>query len=522
MLLAAMAWAQPPAAENPPRFDFEADVDGDRFPDGWQLVGTRHPENVRERLDTAEHHSGAKSFLVAPDGQPCVYETVVARPFDPRLSWRLTGWIKTSGLPASGLRATSARVEAALLGAEGEPPVRIAATPGVTGTANWTQVSIDIPRDVTCAARLVRLRLVVEGAALEGKAWFDDVAFEPRPTVRMSCGKVDGFYHAGEPAKAAVLLDTLLGDGFRLATKLTGPDGVVVESRSADVKPGLDFAAEAAVDLPFRAFGLYRLDAELTCAGKPVVSTARTVIYLRAPAGPSREIGIAGSRAEVIALAGAGTATVDIFSDEPARIAERFARLRELGIEPVAVLGRVPDSVVRRLFKEKLIADESEATWPRVLALDPATWSEELLAAVKPVATRASHYQLGLRAEPGLSPESLKRAVTRLRETLAPLTWERKIALPTDGTETDGALSAGADVLVLQGPGSAERIEAIRKNAAEVWVEAPVTGDGKGLAERLRRVKAAGAARAIVGPLEGGLLNAKGEPTEAFFALVNR
>jgi hypothetical protein len=534
-------------------FDFERDLNLRGFPDEWRPVGgPRHPQNIRERLDASERHSGARSFLVEPDGLANVYETERAWRFDPRLSWRLTGYIRTQDVPSTGPRATTARIEVMGFEADGKPPVLLASTVGVTGTAGWTCVTADVPRDETSAVRLIRLCCVTNGTALSGRAWFDDIRFAPRSAIRATGGSPDGYFPAGERRVMKIALDTVLDKDCRLTVTLTDPDGRPAMNLTQGVQPQPGFVASLLVELPPGKPGVYRIHLDLSSGAGPLSSLTRSILcwpsasakassYAEAtadkPAGKpvfgvyAGEIGrLSPERTTMLLQSRLNPVALDLFgSPGAANRASQLSRLRESPrgeAELVALLGRVPSVVVDRLFARKLVVSAEETTWLSALSSAPANWSEELAAAAKPFAGHASYWQIGDRPDPSVSAPDIRRALTQLRSTLAPLTWGAKLGIVLDGTESDGILAAasGCDFLVLEWSPEIDAklpqmISRLRSRVGEVWVSVPaLKGSAEDLASRMLRAKAAGAGRVLVRSLDDGLLDANGEPTEALWA----
>ena len=529
------------------RLDFEKDIDSDDFPDEWVLlVGRRHPQDIRVRLDVAEHYSGRQSFLMELDGIANVYETMLAYRLDPRFSHRLSGYIKTSGVPSTGLRASWARIELVGIASDEKTVVSSSRTEGITATTEWTRVSLDIPRDVTRTFRLVRIRCIIDGVAIGGKVWFDDITLEPRPTIHVQAGKPEGFFSPDDAHRTGVSLDTLIGPDYKLSAKLADPTGRTVMSRTLDITPRLGFLADAELALPLERFGLYQLHLELSSAGKPVSSLAKSFLHWPGMAGGrvSPRFGVYtrgldrldAGRAEMLLESRFGTVGFDLFAgtDGPdnvttlaRRAAPRVGRLRQQRVEPVAVLATVPRKLANALFREKQVLSAAQASWLRTLSLDSKYWSQ-LIADVPPALTaRTVHWQIGRRADHNVSPDDLVRAVGRLRAALKPLTYRRKIGVVFDGTESPEMMTAAAvcDFIVLDRSDQTDAakdlpqlVPRLKSIVEEVWVSLSVSSDearepgaSEKLVEGTIRAWAAGADRVNVRFVEG-MLDANGNP----------
>jgi len=530
------------------RFDFEQDIDGNGFPDEWVLLaGRRHPQNIRVKLEAAEHHRGEHALLVELDGALTVCETTLAYPFDPRLSYRLSGFIKTQEVPSSGLRATSARLECVGLAHDGETVVFSARTKGVTGTSDWTCVSLDIPRETARPVRWVRIRCVVAGVALQGKVWFDEITLSPVPTLHVLAGDPDGFFSPGDAPRVRISLDTLIpcaGRDYKLSAKLLAPGGATVMSRTIDIAPSDDFLADTEFELPLNTFGVYRLCVDLTSDGIPVSSSTRSPLHWPG-ADSARDVSpdfgvyageldrltprltamLLESRFGTVAFDPVGKSENPDNVPAPARTAvSAFALLRARMVQPVIVLEHVPETLVNKLFQERQLPGTGEVSWARVLCLDPKYWTSELAAAISPLAGRTAYWQIGPVSGSAVSADDLTRAVRQLRRALAPLSYHPKIGVTLDGTEADEFLAAlkGCDFAAVEGAPRTEterelsaRIARLKSVAREVWVTVPVPGEegkpGSAAAELIRRAiraRASGADRVMFRPLVGGLLDA--------------
>ncbi|MFB3852785.1 MAG: alpha-L-arabinofuranosidase C-terminal domain-containing protein [Vicinamibacterales bacterium] len=132
-----------------------------RTPRGWRTSSARTA--VFETDETG--HEGSRSVRISSaQGADAWWFTIV--PVRPYARYRLSGWIKTEGLDAgSG--------QGALFNLHGLSQVR---TRAVTGTTDWTEVSLEFDTEANDA---VQLNCLFGGwGRARGTAWFDDVRLE--------------------------------------------------------------------------------------------------------------------------------------------------------------------------------------------------------------------------------------------------------------------------------------------------------------------------------------------------------
>jgi len=132
------------------------------MPEGWQ---TQKWAGQGEFKYVPKGRSGKWSVMIGSDkGADVGWQTsLVIRPFS---QYRVSGWIKTENVVATSGRG-------ALLNVHNVQPVQ---TPAVTGTKDWTQVSV--PFD-SASNDTVQVNCLFGGWGLAtGKAWFDDLRLE--------------------------------------------------------------------------------------------------------------------------------------------------------------------------------------------------------------------------------------------------------------------------------------------------------------------------------------------------------
>jgi hypothetical protein len=537
-------------------FDFEEHTEWAEFPDGWELVvGRNHPQDIRAKWDPSQHHSGDASFLIDLDGISNVYETAktVRVILDPRIGYRLSGWIRTKGVPSSGLRRTVARFEILGIARDEKTVLFTAQTPGVTGDREWTEVSLDIPSDITRPFRLVRIRCVIDGIAIGGKVWFDDITLQPVPGMRVQGGHPDGFYSPSDRARVKVCLDTLIGGDYRLDATLLGPAGEPVWKQSIVPVRQPGFIAETEFDLTFKSFGVYRLRAELRSGNVLLASWDHAMLYWRGtPATSPGSIGVdAGTverfdftRLSLLVAGGFGHATFDLFDPTATALTAanpmqaagpHLGRLRQGFCDSVMVLARVPDNLTAELLAAGRIGDTADAVWPRVLLTDAKSWSPYVTSCVMALSDSGACWQVGAAPDATLTAEEIYRAVTNLRKLLTPYTYRRRIGVVMSGAESEEVIRAArtCDFIVFRTAPDvdAERVlpatvAALKATGRDVWVSIPLAEDAKperksavDAVMRAVRARGAGAERVTFDSLATGLLDPSGQPREVMSAL---
>ncbi len=560
------------------RFDFEKGmVDRPTFPEGWVLANRSvHPESIPVKLDDAVQFSGKRSLLVKLDGISSIYETALGYRFDPRFSYRLTGFIKTSDLLAKGMRATSARLE--IFGFDfikrtvetetgaiivdlrnvdvvntGKAEVKAAFTAGsqkISGTTDWTEGSIAVPRDITRRVRWIKMRCVIEGTDIDGKVWFDNIRFSPVTTIHTSTGRPEGFFSPGRKPAVGIALDTLIEKDYMMTVGLVSPSGERMMTRTFEVTPKTGFLHDSRIPLRFSEFGIYRLDVQVKSADRTAATLRRSVLYCPGVAGGqvSSVWGIyAGKidrldehRTDMLLNSRIGSVAVDLLihgtedataADLGSRAATQFARLRQQKAHPVVVLGALPRKVVNAMFRDRKILVVSHGTWLKVLSLDTKYWLKEFTEAIRPLSSRTQYWQIGHAADHNISAIELTRAVKELRSAITPITYKtyRNIGVVFDGTEPDDILEAASScdfVVLTWSPrfdveSLSSMITRIRKSVKQVWVSIPVSDVADATAfsadagaERMILARVAGADRVSVTFLDGGLLDSRGDPRQ--------
>jgi len=166
-----------PQALQLPNPSFE-ETAGDR-PAGWT---TKSWQGAPTFEYASAGHAGSRSVSVASDsGADSAWQaTVPVRPF---ARYRLSGWIRTENVVATTGRGALINVHA-LQGAQ---------TAAVTGTQDWTRVSVEFEVAGTDA---LEINCLLGGWGLAtGRAWYDDLKLEQlsakelKPAVNIDAAK---------------------------------------------------------------------------------------------------------------------------------------------------------------------------------------------------------------------------------------------------------------------------------------------------------------------------------------------
>ncbi|MGH3768691.1 MAG: NPCBM/NEW2 domain-containing protein [Pseudonocardiaceae bacterium] len=197
----------PAAAPNTlPNGDAEA---GATVPAGWSHGGWQ-PQDSMFVWDTTSPHTGARSLSInagATANDLWWTQTVNVPPppiGSPGHTYRLSGWIKTDGVNGGA-------------GAQLGTLDSFAHTAGISGTTDWTPVSIPVRPNADSQLRITA-RLGFYGGTSTGRAWFDDlqlVDVTPTPSTVPPSWKilalvypttdftaVDGHHYAGTMSNA--------------------------------------------------------------------------------------------------------------------------------------------------------------------------------------------------------------------------------------------------------------------------------------------------------------------------------
>ncbi|MHC4712070.1 MAG: hypothetical protein ACYTAN_02200 [Planctomycetota bacterium] len=180
------------------RYGFDEDLDADGQPDLWtRTINREHPHYVEGGLDFGEFSSGKGSVRIDAGGAAAEYLSPWID-VEASAAYDVSGKVKAENLSASGLRASRAYIEVRLYDRRRVPVAALKGFPEAAGTTDWLAVSLsDVTRRHEAAA--LRVALVVEGLALEGAAWFDDIEVRRRPISFITTNRpANLFYHSDE------------------------------------------------------------------------------------------------------------------------------------------------------------------------------------------------------------------------------------------------------------------------------------------------------------------------------------
>ena len=549
--------AQQPSGHGAPtyRFDFETDVDRDGLPDYWKVVAGGHdPLNPNGKLVGEDPHSGKLCFAVTPDGASTNYETTDTFGLDGRFTWRLSAWARTTELSTSGVRASSVCIEAVLLD-ETDKVVQTLASERVTGTTNgWQQLVVEIPPAEEGAPRKVRIALVLDGRALTGKVWFDDMVLRAQPTIELNFAGRGRVLTSGDEAVCRVELATLVESEYRLQVMVAGPEGSKAFDKTFAVTPDAKCRATIKVELPLRVFGLYRVNTRLTNDRVEEANREVQVGYVPAPvrgSGGGRGFGVMmnGTDAGLEAMAstlgsvGVGRAFVRVWGpgqreEDLARSAGRLdpvlAQLRSDGVQPVLVLAGVPQEIGLAMLAQGLAPDESRLTVARLLSADARLWLKPLSETAERFGRRTGCWQLGGEPDLAMSEQMPAQIRSIFSGKLAGLAPEWKVGVPVSMEQSGAVIRAAQEMdFVVFVPGAeasardvSKKLAMFRTGRAERWLEVTIGDESRvgqerqlgDMVERAALARAAGVTVIVVKP-STELFERDGSPRDALLAL---
>jgi erythromycin esterase len=176
MVLAGPAQAEAPIVEN---LDLSQWADNPQTPLHWQAIPTDSPGSIsRDCVQKRFDHCVVKIARAQQSTRQSIAGLVQSLPAAAMAGqrWKLSGWIKTSGI--TGGATLLAQVDMQNRRAIAEVSLDNQAPKGDTG---WRQFSISIP--VAANAHLVHLGLVLSGT---GTAWFDQLTLENEPGAKVA------------------------------------------------------------------------------------------------------------------------------------------------------------------------------------------------------------------------------------------------------------------------------------------------------------------------------------------------
>lgn len=507
---------------------FENDLDKDGFPDRWRSIkGDEFPafNATATKLTSDSLHGGGRSVGLSTRGRSAGLETRWAVTVDPDRAYQFSAWVRTEGL-----RDSAAWAEIEWLD-EAETRVGIARTPSVRETGEgWKAVRLDAA-EIPLRARKARLRLVLGGDDIEGRAWFDDVEWLGRVRVRLDTeGRPGNIYREGEARDTGGVSGSVVALGLEpgayevFALVRDGDGATAWEGRVGAVELPVRETLSVPFKFPTTTPGPYEVRLDIRASDKPLVQARATYAVAHEPlfgkgrggefgatvdpyAHPGRRMGT------ILAMAGIGKLRVPLWSaasrdrldlpaDGPA-MHEVLLDLRRSGMDLVGVLGTPPGTSAPRTLAEWF--GGRDRAWEEPVA--------RLVGAHRDVVAlwQAGDADVSLaRAADAATLEAVAAAIRGAHELALPgLAWPADAAPP-------GADAAGFLALELRG--------------ALAGLPAALAGDARERMYVFEPESAADlAARAIearsrgLSPLlaTGGapLLDADGSPDAAWFAL---
>lgn len=547
-------------------FDFEEDVDRDGLPDAdlWRIIqGRNDPLDPKARLVATSPHSGRLCLAVNPDGTRTAFQTAEAVPLDPRFTYRVTAWLRLADIPTEGLRRTVVRIETVLMDPT-EKPLRVIPGPDFTGShQEWQPVVIDIPRAADGRPRKLRVNLVIDGSALSGTCWFDDIRLQPQPTIDLRTSRPGNVLEPGDNPTLTVELATLTDPSYELVVTRQSvaeapaqqPDAVLYRGR---LVPDLKREGHVELKLPLTRFEVFGLRAVLWADGSERARRLSSIAYCPPVphgedwAGQFGTATLASIRGiedlgPALARAGAGRLLVVVWSPSQTEesLAETRRRLdpmltlvRQAGVEPVMVLAGSPRVLARKLVEDHKAGDEAAVRLVQLLAADRKYWLPLLKVTTDSFAHRARYWQVGDEPDALLTRGELESTLKTLSVQLNELTYRHSVGVAV-GALTDPAVaqaaSASADFITVDA-GAALPPEAIPAllaglgpPKAERWVKIDLLDRRRfdrttvlaDMIERAVWARVGGASSVIVGPVAGGLFDEELHPLEPLAALAS-
>ena len=202
---AAAQWTEVPLRNT----GFEAWTDG--VADGWELLTAIDPDGCTHDCTLAasdDAHDGDRALLLAGDGETCRWTGLVQSftDFTAGQVYRLSGWMKTTGVDPAGRRHANCQFFA-IPQAENGQRLGYYGVPLVGGTTDWTRYSVIFPVNAGVADYQLGAFLSVPGMAL-----FDDLRLERLETPTVSTGADRHERWRADIAYTALIIRTLHPD----------------------------------------------------------------------------------------------------------------------------------------------------------------------------------------------------------------------------------------------------------------------------------------------------------------------
>jgi hypothetical protein len=494
-------------------YDFDEDMDSDGQPDGWQRPADRtYPHYVPAGLDFTVAQSGNGSLRISAGGAPAIFLSPSIA-LTGTAAYDVTGYVKTDSLPSTGLRASSACIEALLYDRNKKLLASVKAFPEMTGTTDWTPVSlIDVTRKYPDAVTLV-VAAAFEGVSLEGAAWFDTIKVQRRPLAFFKTNKPGNAFHLSDKKVFSFEGRGLEAGTYELNMAVHDADGLKTHEAALKADAAADGSASAQYTLPDLPSGPYTIDVDLAAKG---VSVLKQSIHMGVmpdykDVENARNFGISlsdvpeKSSADMEMTADFGTGWVKMPLNNPEASAKAsylqiISELRRAGITPVGILD-LPSSGSRT-------ADDGSAGGDLLSRIQqgPDSWTPLLGDSINTFAGSVQWWQLGHDADAPLGQlQKSAEAYDRLKAFINGVSFQARVGLPVaavaDITPTGARM---ADFFVVSAPALQDNYKAESApplpEGAQVWAWTDMSDWVKGTPGQ----QASQAAADIAGLFAGG------------------
>lgn len=423
-------------------YGFDRDGDRDQQPDYWhRTVDRSHPHYVSGSLDTSTAQAGIGSLKISAGGAPAEYLSPAVEIAD-TAAYDVSAFVKTDALPATGLRTSSAYMEARLYDKDNAPLASVRAVPEITGTTDWTLVSlVDVSREHPLAASL-RVAVVLSGASLEGSAWFDTVEIRKRPLA---------FFMTNQPANAFGYSDTkvlsfrglgLASAEYVLSAAIVDISGIKVHEVSLNTRAADDGTASVQYTMPVLPPGPYTLAVDLSSGGESVIrqSVGMGILPDYEDLTKARNFGVtfssvpddSASRVYLTRILGVGWAKMPLRAGDADTIAsylKSISEIRRAGMIPVGILSE-PESARE---KEAETGTSGAALLQRILK-GAEGWRPFLGNTVSTFSGSVQWWQLGGDEDLALAALDVSGAAyTGIKDFINSVSFQAQLGLPSGG-----------------------------------------------------------------------------------------
>jgi len=289
------------------RFDFDEQKLGnfETLPMNWlPITGDGFPRFVEPAFDMNVGHDAAPSFRIdIRTGNAGAYYLAKDIPAHPGSEYRISAWVRTSGLDHASAFVTAYYLDHAL-----RPIVATERSSDHINNANsgadWTRIIVDLPGGVK-NARWIALSCRIEqpkaADPAEGPfapipqrdtnaaAWFDDIVVIRRPRVLMALDRASHFYYDDESIRCAIRLLDLDGAGLDLTLKVDDAVGETLQTFTLD-GPSL-LADQRPISFAQLKPGLYTARLEMRLDRHVIAEHERRFIVLRRQMAGERPTG---------------------------------------------------------------------------------------------------------------------------------------------------------------------------------------------------------------------------------------